>query len=83
MVVTAYSRYNKVKGVVRSTEENLKECKRTEQSLKKYLEEQGGSEVKSMQTRREGDLKQTEAYILTFNKLALRTKDHTPLGVAP
>ena len=67
VVIAAYSRYNTVKGILRGRafgkiiEEILKEC----------LEEQGVSEVKRMQTRRDGELKLTDTYIFTFNRLPL------------
>ena len=67
VVVTPHKRYNTVKGVVRSKAFG----KSTEEDLKERLEEQGVTEVKRDTIKREGQIVQTDTYILTFNKHAI------------
>ena len=64
VVVEPHSRYNTVKGVVRSKAFGQS----TETSLRDHLAEQGVSDVKRVKLRRNGELQETDTYILTFNR---------------
>ena len=72
VVVTPHSRYNTVKGVVRSKAFS----KSSEESIRECLEGQGVGEVKRVTVKRDGQVQATDTYVLTFNRTKLPNTVH-------